>query len=575
LLHYFINASFPMKKIAICLFFFTSICAFVVAQIPRLELVPAFSGFSSPVDFVNAGDGSNKMYVVEQSTGRVRIINSSGTTLTRPFINLRDSILTGGERGLLSLAFHPNYAINRTFFVWYTSAPDGAVTLARFQTSSVDADSADKTTGVVLFKVSKPNGYTNHNGAKINFGPDGYLYVGTGDGGSGNDPLNLAQNGNSLLGKMLRIDVNNTSGVLPYGIPPNNPYLALGDNIRDEIIALGLRNPWRWCFDKQNGDLWIADVGQDALEEVNYLPSDSISLGTNWGWRCYEGNAQSQVFNATTCINTYNYPAFEYEHNATGGFSITGGEVYRGTEYPLLNGWYVCTDYVLSNIWAIKRNSPGNYTVSRQTGVTNISGFGWGENGKLYALRLSSGQVFEVQANTSLPVKLQQFTVAWRNNEAALNWMVATESNMLGYDIEMSEDGIAFTKIGFVAARNTNGAQYNFNYAISTTGNKFFRLKQIEKDGKASYSPVVALKSEGRIKPVLNSLVQNGILTLQANTQIDTWQILSMDGRVLKQGKTGNANGVFQIDISNFARAMYIVRLLGKDLNVVDKITVQ
>jgi hypothetical protein len=153
--------------------------------------------------------------------------------------------------------------------------------------------------------------------------------------------------------------------------------------------------------------------------------------------------------------------------------------------------------------------------------------------------------------------------------------MVATESNMLGYDIEMSEDGIAFTKIGFVAARNTNGAQYNFNYAISTTGNKFFRLKQIEKDGKASYSPVVALKSEGRIKPVLNSLVQNGILTLQANTQIDTWQILSMDGRVLKQGKTGNANGVFQIDISNFARAMYIVRLLGKDLNVVDKITVQ
>ena len=231
--------------------------------------------------------------------------------------------------------------------MWYTDV-NGAVTLARYRRDVTNPDIADPASGQVLLRYSKPGSpyFTNHNGGKLNFGPDGMLYVGTGDGGNGGDPYNNAQNGNSLMGKMLRLNVNSFATSAPfYDIPADNPFLAPGDGILDEIYAIGLRNPWRWSFDRSTGDMWIADVGQGAWEEVNWLAAGSTS-GVNYGWRCYEAN---HVYGSgcSPAVTDTIAPIFEYSHNnATGGYSITGGYVYRGASYPELQGYYITADYL-------------------------------------------------------------------------------------------------------------------------------------------------------------------------------------------------------------------------------------
>src|SRR6266700_2020399 len=309
---------------------------------PALNFNPLLTGLSSPVDIVNAGDGTNRLFIVEK-TGQIRIYEGSAL-LASPFIDLTDSITSGGsEQGLLSLVFDPNYGTNRTFFVYYTRSSDGAVTIARFQTSLSNPDSADRSTGVILFTIPKPHGQTNHNGGKLNFGPDGYLYFGIGDGGGAGDADNLAQNGNALQGKILRINVNNVNAPPYYTIPPDNPFIS-SPTIRHEIWAMGLRNPWRWSFDRSTQDIWIADVGQNAWEEVNVIPAGTAG-GLSFGWRCYEG---INPFNTAGCqpLSSYTSPIFEYPHNnSTGGFAVTGGYVYRGTDFPAMAGYYITADY--------------------------------------------------------------------------------------------------------------------------------------------------------------------------------------------------------------------------------------
>lgn len=345
------------------------------------------SGFSSPVAIVNAGD--ERLFVVQRG-GLIRIVNPNGTINTTPFLSLSSIITAGGERGLLGLAFHPDYATNGRFYVNYTRSGDGATVIAKYTVSTTDPNVANPASAEILLTITQP--FSNHNGGSLNFGPDGYLYIGMGDGGSGGDPNDYGQNLNSLLGKMLRIDVDGETG---YAIPADNPYVGIAGE--DEIWAVGVRNPWKFSFDRLTGDIWIADVGQNAIEEIN--KATSTEAGLNYGWRCYEGNA---AYNTSGCgaSSNYTFPIAQYTHASTGGCSLTGGYVYRGTTYPALQNKYVFADYCNNKIGYIDVDGgPITWTPNAFSG--NVSSFGEDVNGELYWVGISNGVISKV-IDTSL-----------------------------------------------------------------------------------------------------------------------------------------------------------------------------
>ena len=358
---------------------------------PKLVLQPFATGFIGPLGVAHAEDG--RLFIVQQR-GLIRIVDSTGAVLPQPFLDLRNKVSqSGSEKGLLGLAFHPNYAQNGYFYVNYTREGGGAggtTVVSRFSMVPGTPNRADSLSEVVLLTVPQP--YSNHNGGWIAFGPDGYLYIGMGDGGSGGDPQNYAQNRNSMLGKMLRIDVDSGS---PYGIPADNPFV--GDPITlNEIWALGVRNPWRCSFDKLTGDLWIADVGQSAREEVN-LQAAASPGGENYGWRCYEGNVP---YNLNGCGPSSNYvfPVFEYAHYGSGcNGSITGGYVYRGALYKGLYGKYLAADYCKGNIYWVEQRDTGIASgLVGQYSPFQYSAFGEDRYGELYLTTLGSGSVLRV-----------------------------------------------------------------------------------------------------------------------------------------------------------------------------------
>ena len=306
-------------------------------------------------------------------------------------------ISTGGEQGLLSMAFHPDYETNGFFWVYYTNTA-GNLEVSRYRVSAGNANQADAASRQVVITISHPT-FSNHNGAKLNFGSDGFLYFATGDGGSGGDPANNAQNGGNLLGKMLRINVSTGTTAPFYTIPASNPFVA-NPAIADEIWALGLRNPFRWSFDRTNGDMWIGDVGQDAREEINYRAAASTG-GINYGWRCYEGNLP---FNTNGCQAQSNYvfPVYDYANPSPGQASVTGGYVYRGTSYPAMQGFYFATDVYSGNLYRINAS---NFTTTIQTGLPNlVVGFGETENGdELLAVSLN-GTAYALRPTTPTSV---------------------------------------------------------------------------------------------------------------------------------------------------------------------------
>jgi glucose/arabinose dehydrogenase len=352
---------------------------------PKIALVPRFSGLAAPVGVMPAGDNTGKLYVVERA-GRIRLIDN-GTLLPTPFLDISTSVLSGGEQGLLGLAFPPGYATTGRFYVNYTRVPDGNTVIARYQRTA-NPNVADPASDNILLTIPQP--FANHNGGQLAFGPDGFLYIGLGDGGSGGDPQNNAQNDNSLLGKILRIDVE--SGVSPYAIPPTNPFVSTA-GARGEIWAIGLRNPWRFSFDRLTGDLYIADVGQSSFEEVNFQPATSPG-GENYGWRIMEG---SHCFGDPACSSAgLILPVAEYDHGQ--GCSITGGFVYRGQAYPRIQGVYIYADFCSGRFWGLKNDN----TVWRNELLLaephSISSFGEDEAGNLYATDLGAGIVYEIAA---------------------------------------------------------------------------------------------------------------------------------------------------------------------------------
>jgi glucose/arabinose dehydrogenase len=356
------------------------------------------SGFDHPVLITHAGDGSGRLFVVEQP-GTIRII-SGGSVLAAPFLDLRGRITSGGERGLLGLAFHPRFATNHFVYVNFTDL-NGNTVIARY-TVGTDPNVLSLHSGVRILTIAQP--YPNHNGGNLAFGRDGYLYIGMGDGGSGGDPGNRAQNLGTLLGKMLRIDVDHPAPGKRYRSPASNPYVGRAG--LDEIWSRGLRNPWRFSFDRLTGQLWIGDVGQDRWEEVdrsNPLGSVPAGRAANYGWRVQEGRACFRP--ATGCSRTGKVqPLTVYGHSAAtvGNCSITGGFVYRGSAYPVLSGIYLFGDFCSGRIWGVSSRAytPATATLLRAATASPrllISSFGQDQAGELYLCDLN-GSIYRITA---------------------------------------------------------------------------------------------------------------------------------------------------------------------------------
>jgi glucose/arabinose dehydrogenase len=365
-----------------------------VATVPlptSVSLVSFGTGFIQPVDIVNAQDASGRLFVVEQP-GTIRIVQNGAPSAT-PFLDIRDRVKSGGEEGLLSLAFPPEYTSKGYFYVYYTNA-DSNIVVSRFRVSAANPNIADASSEQILLTIPHPT-FTNHNGGKLAFGADGYLYISVGDGGGGGDPNNNAQNPAVLLGKLLRIDVETPSATAPYLIPNTNPFAATTDPnnlIRDEIWALGLRNPWRISFDRATGDLYIADVGQGVREEVNRQLASSLG-GQNYGWKILEGTVPYSPGSTTGLTG----PWLEYDHSAQGGFSITGGYVYRGQNYPSLQGIYFYGDFVNGKIWGAQPTATGGVeTRLLLDSPYGVSSFGESESGELYVADYFGGSLYQV-----------------------------------------------------------------------------------------------------------------------------------------------------------------------------------
>lgn len=357
-------------------------------QTIELELVQ--DGFSQPLHLQNSGD--NRLFIVEKG-GKIKVILEDNTVSPTPFLDLSGIISTQGEQGLLGLAFHPDYDNNGYFFVNYTNTA-GNTQISRFTVSAANPDIADPGSELFILDFNQPA--SNHNGGDMIFGPDGYLYISSGDGGSSGDPNNLAQNINVLLGKMLRIDIDNPGGGNAYGIPPDNPFINTQD-ARPEIWAYGLRNPWRFSIDTDDNNIWIADVGQGSREEINRQSLDEG--GVNYGWRCYEG---SLPFNTDGCPPQFElvFPIAEYGHE-NGNCSITGGHVYRGSEYTDIAGLYFFADYCSGMIGSV--DSEDQVTIYGDFPGRWVS-FGQDVNKELYLLDINEGKVFRLKGSETAGV---------------------------------------------------------------------------------------------------------------------------------------------------------------------------
>ncbi len=364
-----------------------------MGQTGELQLELVSSALVDPVGLANAGDGSRRLFVVERA-GRIRIVESNGT-LGAIFLDIASRVRSeSSEQGLLGLAFHPNYVGNGFFYVNYIDG-SGNTKVSRFTASANDL--ADPNTEAVILSLGQPA--SNHNGGHLAFGPDGYLYIGTGDGGGGGDPFGNGQNGQTLLGAMLRLDVDS---MFPYAIPADNPFVG-NAGVRDEIWAIGLRNPWRYSFDRDSGDLYIADVGQNNYEEVNFQSAASPG-GDNYGWPRMEGN-HCYPIGASCQMNGLTLPLHEYDHGQ--GCSVTGGYVYRGTQSPSISGFYLYGDFCSGRIWG---SSPGqggsrNVELLGQFDIL-ISSFGEDDTGELYVLN-KNGELYRLRLGLAAPTGLR------------------------------------------------------------------------------------------------------------------------------------------------------------------------
>ena len=361
----------------------TLACVCVAFAQAQIQLTKVAGGFAGPTHITGAGDASGRLFVVEQA-GRIRIVKN-GAIVAPAFLDITERVYCCGERGLLSVAFPPGFPAASHFYVYYTDTV-GDVTISRFSLGA-SPDTADPGSEVVVLKIAHRQ-YANHNGGQLGFGPDGYLYIGVGDGGGGGDPLGSGQNTNTLLGKILRIDVE--GGAATYTVPSGNPF-ANQSGHSGEIWAYGLRNPWRFSFDRTTRDLYIGDVGQDVYEEVDFQPAASAG-GQNYGWNrtegmhCYQGGCN---------MDGITPPVAEYSHEA-GNCSITGGFVYRGARYPTLAGMYFYGDYCSGRVWTLRQAGAGWQSALELKTTFGISTLGQDDDGELYLADSRLGDIYHI-----------------------------------------------------------------------------------------------------------------------------------------------------------------------------------
>ncbi|MGB3546578.1 MAG: PQQ-dependent sugar dehydrogenase [Saprospiraceae bacterium] len=526
-------------------------CCLSLAAQPTLSLQPYITGLNSPIYLTNAGDGTNRLFIIERA-GRIKIYDqNTDQLLSSNYLNISGSTTSTGERGLLGMAFHPNYAANGYFYVNYTNN-SGNTVISRFTRSAGNANQADPTSELIILTVNQPA--SNHNAGDLAFGPDGYLWIPLGDGG--NNPGTRSQDPLNLLGKVLRIDVDNPSGGLNYGIPTDNPFV--GDaGTRDEIWASGLRNPFRFSFD--GNALWIADVGQNKWEEVNYIPDVTTGGGYNFGWQCYEG---PDPYFTTGCepIANYYFPDFEYFHNANGGYSITGGRVYRGSQYTTLTGTYIMADYASDNFWQLRPQMDGSLSSDRQNFSTDITAVAFGEDEarELYVVSLMGGIIYQIQATPALPVDFTDWRgELTRQKEVQLTWATARERGADYYEVQRSVPGGAFAPIGRVAATGDAEieSRYNFTDPAPRTGLNYYRLRQVDRDGSEEYTPIISICSGSDDTPVSGTprffpnpvTAGSGQLELPADWDAAAdvnWEITDFLGRRIATGFLAGANRV-------------------------------
>lgn len=493
----------------------------------EIELETFITGLSSPVGIEHAGD--ERLFILEKNSGVIEIYDLNGDYIG-DFLDI-DGLSTASEQGLLGLAFHPNYQENGRFFINYTQT-DGTTVISEFEVSD-DPDVADENSEQVLMTIDQPFG--NHNGGGLEFGLDGYLYIGTGDGGSGGDPEGNGQNPNALLGKMLRIDVDSGD---PYGIPADNPFVD-DESTLDEIWALGMRNPWRYSFDPETGDLWIADVGQNAWEEINFEPADSDG-GLNYGWNCYEA---SYEYDLSGCDGTYVDPIAEFNHNSTGFCSITGGIVYRGELYPRLEGQYFFTDYCQGDIFGLEQVDEETFeeTTLLETNTFGFVAFGADVNGEPYIVDIN-GNVQKIvdPCGDFMPVITANNDSTELTAEGGVEYYWYINGNL-----DDTADGATYSP-------NENGEVYAVvenadGCAIQTNS---IDLTIISVDEKKIDKSIKVFPN-----PVKNQL------TIQGKVESSEIKIFNSLGQTQEVSFSQNGSQKITCDVSNLSPGMYFVRV--------------
>ncbi len=520
-----------------------------LAQDPVTIALENFAtGLDSPVDIAHCGD--DRLFIVEQA-GVIRIVSPDGTVSAAPFLDIQDRVNdNGGEQGLLGLAFDPLYSENGRFYVYYTAGSgNGTSRVSRF-TVTADPDVAEPTSEEILYSVAQPA--SNHNGGDVAFGPDGMLYVGFGDGGSANDPLNNGQSLTNVLGDIIRMDVSGETG---YTLPPDNPWAGLTNDTVRVIWASGLRNPWRFGFDALTGDLWIGDVGQGQQEEVDFWPAGDNS-GPNFGWRCYEGNIPTPGISDDCPPADSFVPPVSVHTHAEGWCSVIGGRVYRGTEFPRLYGLYIYTDYCPAPYYAIRPDGEGGWTraqVRASNGGTGTSAIAENSAGELFVSNASTGTIKRIvdQCPMPAPTITQNGDQLISSPADSYTWLLDGEE-IPGADNQVivpEVPGAYSVVAGFGTTCQLTSVPVQVNATSIATG---------------TMSRFTALPV-----PAQDRIIMNGV-----PAEAVRMELVDMAG---KQVRTVNLNAGPRkdIDVSDLRNGNYLLRLIDATGVVVDKRMVQ
>ena len=552
-----------------CVFICVCVLVMSVQTHAQISLEEFASGFNNPVDIAYVSDQSGRLFIVEQQ-GRIQIVDKDGNALSESFLDLSAKVGNGsGERGLLGLAFHPDYISNGYFFVYYTSTTGNEfISVVERYRVSQDSNMADINSGEIVLSFEQP--FSNHNGGDLNFGSDGYLYIASGDGGSGNDPHQRGQDLTSPLGKILRIDVNQ----LPYKVPEDNPFSQSSGDTLDIIWAYGLRNPWRFSFD--GDDIWIADVGQSDREEINYVNAADHVGGLNYGWSCREGNIDCPGCTESECSKSFVEPVHWYGPGP--GLSVTGGLVFRGNHYDEFKGQYVFADFVRDEIRTLSV-TPGNMiSVTSTLPAQNISTFGVDESGYVYAASIS-GTVYRLVESGILPVEILTLQIEHREKQVLLSWETGLEFNASHFEVERSNGGNSFQQIGIVPTKGNDAevttSHYQFSDFVVKGGHYYYRLKALDMDGSFEYSMVLDVYILDDTAFVITPNPARNLINIKMPVLKNkgVLQVTSLQGALLlSQEINAGDDRTIELDISNLDRGLVLVQLSSEGSRYMQKL---